>query len=99
MPFATPYESPLPIKLRFPRPIPLLPETEKRYLCRLVYAGTMPNGRFDVGYMIEHLVSRPIHVAIMHDMNADPQIGPQRNADFHVILTAVIDDLKKAYVS
>jgi hypothetical protein len=63
----------------------------------LVKAGTMPDNRYDVGYMIEHLVSRPIHIAIMHDIDANPAYGPKNNADFHIILTAVVDDLKKAY--
>ena len=63
----------------------------------LVKDGTMPDGKFDVGYLIEHLLSRPIHVAIMRDINANPQIGPQRNGDFHYLLTTSIDDLKKVY--
>lgn len=33
----------------------------------------------------------------MKDMNADPQIGPQRNADFHGILTAVVGVLRGEY--
>ncbi|MEO7038536.1 MAG: hypothetical protein ABI186_00725 [Candidatus Elarobacter sp.] len=60
-------------------------------------AGTLPNGRFDIGYMLEHLISRPIHVQIMRDINADPHYGPVVNADFHRILTTAMDDLKSAY--
>ncbi len=63
----------------------------------LIAAGTMGDGRFDVGYMLEHLVSRKIHVAIMHQLNADPNVGHQRNADFHIMLTAVMMDLKSQY--
>jgi hypothetical protein len=55
----------------------------------------MSNWRFDVGYMIEHLVSRQIHVSIMQQLNADPDVGPTRNADFHVIFTTVIQDLQR----
>jgi hypothetical protein len=63
----------------------------------LIVAGTMRDGRFDVGYMLEHLVSRNIHVAIMHQLNANTDVGHQRNADFHIILTALMMDLKSQY--
>jgi hypothetical protein len=63
----------------------------------LIAAGTMSNGRFDVGYMLEHLISRKIHVAIMHQLNADPNVGHQRNANFHIMLTALMMDLKSQY--
>ncbi len=64
---------------------------------RLYAAGIMPDGRYDVGYMLEHLLSRPMHVTLMHAVNADPAFGPQKNAEFHVILTAAMKDLHKAY--
>jgi hypothetical protein len=63
----------------------------------LLAAGTMSDGRYDVGYMLEHLVSRKIHIAIMHQLDADPAVGPQRNADFHIMLTALMMDLKSEY--
>ncbi|MGH7708642.1 MAG: hypothetical protein ACREM8_04800 [Vulcanimicrobiaceae bacterium] len=63
----------------------------------LLSAGRLPGGKFDVGYLIEHAVSHDIHVQIMHDMNGDPSIGPQRNAQFHIILTRAIKDLQLTY--
>ncbi|HEY1654115.1 MAG TPA: hypothetical protein VGF86_03270 [Candidatus Tumulicola sp.] len=63
----------------------------------LIAAGTMGNSRFDVGYMLEHLLSRKIHVAIMHQLDADPNVGKKRNADFHIMLTALLMDLKSQY--
>ena len=63
----------------------------------LYKAGVMPDGRYDVGYMIEHLISRPMHVQLMHKVNDDPSIGPQNNAQFHVILTNAVQDLHKYY--
>jgi hypothetical protein len=63
----------------------------------LIAAGTMANGRYDVGYMLEHLVSRKIHVIIMQQLDADPAVGTARNADFHVILTSLMGDLKTQY--
>jgi hypothetical protein len=63
----------------------------------LFRAGTMGNGRFDVGYMLEHLISRNIHVAIMRQLDTDPNVGYQRNAEFHEMLTALMMDLKSQY--
>jgi hypothetical protein len=68
------------------------------HLARSLYAaGVMPDGRYDVGYMIEHLLSRKMHVALMQEVNADPAIGPQQNAEFHIILTSAMQDLHRAY--
>jgi hypothetical protein len=80
-----------------PDPPPGLAQDGKVLSSQLVNAGTMSDGRFDVGYMLEHLISRQIHVTIMQQLNADPDVGPQRNADFHVILTSVIQDLRAQY--
>jgi hypothetical protein len=63
----------------------------------LLRAGTMANGRFDVGYMLEHLISRKIHVAIMHELDADPLVGHERNASFHIMLNSLMMDLKSQY--
>lgn len=66
-------------------------------LARLLYAaGVMPDQRYDVGYMIEHLLSRQMHITLMQQVNADPSIGPQQNAEFHVILTSAMQDLHRA---
>ncbi|MFY9665600.1 MAG: hypothetical protein WAL67_02960 [Candidatus Cybelea sp.] len=83
--------------VKLPDPPPGLAQDGKQLSGKLVEAGTMTNGKFDVGYMLEHLISRPIHVTIMQQLNADPDVGPQRNADFHVILTSVIQDLRTLY--
>jgi hypothetical protein len=64
---------------------------------QLYQAGVMPDNRFYVGYMLEHLLSRPIHVTLMNEVNADPAFGTAKNASFHVILTAAMQDLYKAY--
>jgi hypothetical protein len=74
-----------------------LAQDGKQLSGHLVAAGTMSDGRFDVGYMLEHLLSRDIHVTIMQQLDADPDVGAQRNADFHVILTSVIRDLRTQY--
>lgn len=83
--------------VKLPPSSPGLVQDGKQLSGQLVQAGTMNNGRFDIGYMLEHLISRPIHVTIMQQLNADPDVGPQRNADFHVILAGVIQDLRTQY--
>ena len=80
-----------------PSPSPALVSDGRQLSAQLYNAGVMSDGRFDIGYMIEHLVSRPVHVAIMKDINDNPQYGPQVNADFHVILTRTMQDLKSLY--
>jgi hypothetical protein len=65
----------------------------------LYQAGVIPDGRYDVGYMLEHLISRPMHITLMNDVNANPAFGPTQNAEFHVILTSAIQDLNQFYQS
>ncbi len=80
-----------------PTPAPEI-ATDGRALSEALFkAGSMPSGRFDIGYMLEHLISRPIHVELMHDINAEATYGPAVNAQFHTILTTAIYDLKSAY--
>jgi hypothetical protein len=83
--------------IRLPRPNPALAHNPYVLAASLRAAGVMPDGRFDVGYFIEHLVSRPVHKDVMKAANALPTIGPKKNADFHVILTSEMDDLKSLY--
>ncbi len=71
------------------------PHDGKALATALYDAGVTPSGRYDVGYMLEELVSHQIHHDIMGDM--DRQFTPSVNADFHVILTTAMHDLKKAY--
>jgi hypothetical protein len=47
--------------------------------------------------MLERLISRPLHVRMMHDINADPRYGPVLNADCHMILTTAMTDLRAEY--
>ncbi len=84
-------------KIPVPPPSPALTHNPWMLSAALRHAGVMPDGRFDVGYMLEHLLSRPMHVALMQQVNTDPTFGPKVNADFHVILTAVMNDLKTVY--
>jgi hypothetical protein len=61
----------------------------------LVRAGTLPNGAFDIGYMLEKLVSHPIHHDVMRRLDADPRIGHLRDEQWHVILTRFLIDITR----
>ncbi len=70
--------------------------SDGRALATALYAaGLTPSGRYDVGYMLEVLLSHQIHHNIMGDM--DRKFTPAVNADFHVILTTAMHDLKREY--
>jgi hypothetical protein len=86
-------------RLKIPLPQQPLPDPKDggKLSAALVRAGTMPDGRYDVGYMIDRMVSHDIHKVLMHDINDNPQFGPRANANFHVILTQAVLDLKAAY--
>lgn len=54
---------------------------------QLYAAGTLPSGAYDPGYMLEHLVSHPIHMWVMWDINRQPDLGKKTDETFHIILT------------
>lgn len=60
---------------------------------KLYAAGTLPNGQYDPGYMLEHLVSHPIHMWVMWDINRRPDLGKQTDETFHIILTDAMHKL------
>ncbi len=86
-------------QLNIPLPKEPLPDPSNggKLSAALIQSGTMPDGRYDVGYMIDRMISHDLHSLLMHDINANPQFGPKANANFHVILTQAIIDLKVAY--
>jgi hypothetical protein len=57
----------------------------------------MPDGKYDCGYMMEHLMTHPIHVVLMRDVNNQLGFGPRHNANFHIMLTRLVVDLKHTY--
>lgn len=83
--------------IALPAPAPGLATDGGKLSASLLRSGTMPSGRFDIGYMLEHLVSRPLHVQMMQDIDADPRYGLEINADCHMILTTAMTDLKSEY--
>jgi hypothetical protein len=77
---------------------PSIDPANGRLLSLAVYnAGVATDGRFDPGYMLEHLLSHPMHVALMHDLDMDPTVGRKRNQDLHIIITTLMKDLSQLY--
>ncbi len=77
---------------------PRIAPSDGRAISLAVYRdGIMPNGKYDCGYMMEHLMTHPIHVVLMHEIDNERGHGPKHNANFHIMLTRVVLDLKKTY--
>ena len=70
------------------------PKNGKALAAALYSAGTFPGG-YNVEIMLDHLVSHPIHVQVMDDI--DQKYGRRADANYHVVLTQSILDLKAAY--
>jgi hypothetical protein len=71
------------------------PADGKALSAALYQAGTTPSGKWDVGYMLEGLISHPVHHVVMSHI--DESFTPETNASFHIILTTAMQDLKTAY--
>jgi hypothetical protein len=70
--------------------------TDGKALATALYkAGMDPNSGFNVEYMLDHLVSHPIHEKVMDDIDA--KFGKKADATYHVVTLVVFQDLKKAY--
>lgn len=77
---------------------PRIAPTDGRAITLAIYRdGIMPTGKYDCGYMMEHLMTHPIHIVLMHDINVARGHGPAHNANFHLILTRMIADLRDMY--
>jgi hypothetical protein len=77
-------------------PIPA-PTDGKALAAALYTAGVTPAGSFDVEYMLDRLVSHPLHVQIMKDIDANPDLGGAADGNYHAVLTQAMLDLKAAY--
>jgi hypothetical protein len=71
------------------------PTDGKALSAALYTAGVTPAGRFDVEYMLDTLVTHPIHVQVMNDIDA--KYGVAADGNYHAVLTQAIYDLKSAY--
>ncbi len=66
---------------------PLVPATIER---NLVAAGKTPSGNYDVGYMIEHLITHKYHHELMMDLYK--KFPSREVGSFHTVLASVVQD-------
>ena len=71
------------------------PKDGKALATALYKAGIDPKAGYNVEYMLDHLVSHPIHIQAMKDIDA--KFGEKADATYHVVTLVVFQDLKKAY--
>jgi hypothetical protein len=75
------------------KPVP--PAGDRKALAAaLATAGTYDKqGDFDIEYMIDHLLSHPIHEVVMDDIDA--KLGKRADADYHAVFAVLIGDLRR----
>jgi hypothetical protein len=81
-------------------PLPTTPmpsPTDGKALAAALYTqGVEPGSKaFDVEYMLDGLVTHPIHVAVMDDIDA--KYGKAADGNYHAVLTQAMSDLKAVY--
>lgn len=71
------------------------PSDGKALAAALYKAGVTPDGKYNVEVMLDKLVSHPIHVQVMDDIDA--KYGGKADGNYHAVLTQAMMDLKAAY--
>ncbi|TAM62506.1 hypothetical protein EPN52_00175 [bacterium] len=71
------------------------PTDGKALAVALFKGGELPSGSFNVEYLFDRLLTHPIHVEVMDDVDA--KYGPKADANFHVILQQAMVDLGALY--
>lgn len=69
--------------------------TDGKALSAALYKAGVEDGKFDVEYMLDSLVSHPIHTEVMDDI--DKKFGRKADANYHIILLQAMSDLKSVY--
>ncbi len=69
--------------------------TDGKSLAAALYEQGMDDGNFNVEYMLDGLVTHPIHVQVMKDIDA--KYGVAADANYHAVLTQAMVDLKGVY--
>lgn len=82
-------------KVALPKMPEPAPSNGKALAAALYTAGVSSDGAYNVEYMLDRLVSHPIHVQVMDDIDA--KYGQKADAEYHVILLQVMKDLKALY--
>ena len=79
-------------------PLPKQPKPDPKdgkALSAALYTAGVAGGDYNVENMLDHLVSHPIHVQVMDDI--DKKYGRDADGNYHAILTQAVLDLKTAY--
>lgn len=79
-------------------PLPKQPQPDPKdgkALAAALYTAGVADGRYNVEIMLDKLVSHPIHVQVMNDIDA--KYGRDADANYHIVLTQAMLDLKAAY--
>jgi len=71
------------------------PADGKALAAALYKLGVTPSGSYDVEYMLDALVTHPIHLAVMDDINK--KYGMAADGNYHAVLTQAMLDLKSVY--
>ena len=80
-------------KVALPPPSPD-PKDGKALAGALFNAGN-DKGNFNVEYMLDTLVTHPVHVQVMKDIDA--KYGRDADANYHIVLTQAMTDLASVY--
>jgi hypothetical protein len=81
-------------KVPLPTPDPAVLKDGKSLSAALYTLGVVGD-TWNVEYMLDNLVTHPIHVAVMDDIDA--KYGSKADANYHIVLTQAMLDLKAAY--
>lgn len=73
------------------------PADSKALAAGLYAAGQGAHAGFDTEYLLDTLFTHVIHVGVMNDIDANPDLGPKADANFHAVLTQIMADAKNAY--
>lgn len=71
------------------------PSDGKALAKSLYEAGVPSGGQYNVEVMLDKLVSHPIHVQVMDDIDA--KFSRNADANYHIALTQAMMDLKSVY--
>jgi hypothetical protein len=81
---------------KVPLPKASTPAPDGKALAISLYTlGVTPDKSFDVEYMLDALVTHPVHVQVMKDIDA--KYGEKADANYHAVLTQAMNDLKSVY--
>ena len=62
----------------------------------LVTAGTAPDGTFQIEFLLDKAVSHKIHVQVMNDIDANPDLGKLADLHYHQISNQAFYDVAQA---